>query len=58
MQSKDDELKTQLLSTPENTIPKISISPNKNASIHEAESLLNKDLNIQDTKLSSSESKS
>ncbi|CAH1770921.1 3481_t:CDS:1, partial [Entrophospora sp. SA101] len=48
-----------LLSTPENTIPKISISPNKNASIHEAEkSLLNKDLNIQDTKLSSSESKS
>ncbi|CAJ0910628.1 10221_t:CDS:2, partial [Entrophospora sp. SA101] len=49
----------ELLSTPENTIPKISISPNKNASIHEAEkSLLNKDLNIQDTKLSSSESKS
>ncbi|CAJ0832797.1 1725_t:CDS:2, partial [Entrophospora sp. SA101] len=50
---------SELLSTPENTIPKISISPNKNASIHEAEkSLLNKDLNIQDTKLSSSESKS
>ncbi|CAJ0627506.1 13959_t:CDS:2 [Entrophospora sp. SA101] len=49
----------ELLSTPENTIPKISISPNKNASIHKAEkSLLNKDLNIQDTKLSSSESKS
>ncbi|CAG8768659.1 3470_t:CDS:1, partial [Acaulospora morrowiae] len=49
----------ELLSTPENTIPKISISPNKNVPISEAEkSLLNKDLNIQDTKLSSSESKS
>ncbi|CAG8661866.1 14792_t:CDS:2 [Acaulospora morrowiae] len=49
----------ELLSTPENTIPKISISPNKNVSIPEAEkSLLNKDLNIQDTKISSSESKS
>ncbi|CAG8634576.1 7951_t:CDS:2 [Ambispora gerdemannii] len=49
----------ELLSTPENTIPKISISSNKNVSISEAEkSLLNKDLNIQNTKLSSSESKS
>ncbi|CAG8514906.1 9892_t:CDS:2 [Cetraspora pellucida] len=49
----------ELLSTSENTIPKISISPNKNVSIPEAEkSLLNKDLNIQNTKLSSSESKS
>ncbi|CAG8627250.1 2375_t:CDS:2, partial [Ambispora gerdemannii] len=49
----------ELLSTPENTIPKISISLNKNVPISEAEkSLLYKDLNIQDTKLSSSESKS
>ncbi|CAG8817903.1 22292_t:CDS:2, partial [Gigaspora margarita] len=49
----------ELFSTPENTIPKISIPPNKNVSIPEAKkSLLNKDLNIQDTKLSSSESKS
>ncbi|CAG8805849.1 21492_t:CDS:2, partial [Gigaspora margarita] len=57
---KEKKLRDQeLLLTPENTIPKISISPNKNVSIPEAEkSLLNKDLNIQDTKLSFSESKS
>ncbi|CAG8647493.1 6584_t:CDS:2, partial [Acaulospora morrowiae] len=57
---KEKKLRDQeLLSTPENTIPNISISLNKNVSIPEAEkSLLNKDLNIQDTKLSSSESKS
>ncbi|RHZ87451.1 hypothetical protein Glove_34g19 [Diversispora epigaea] len=62
---KEKKLRDQeLLSTPENTISnisQISISPNKNVSISETEKLplnRNKDLNIQDTNFSSSESKS